>query len=551
MLYIVTQLVVLLTSLRNLIISVYNKKTLWAALYGKEQFLKSLIVWAVIPEIIAFFITIYTCDWYYSEYRNGLVASTIFIPYIIILLPLSLTIISNCRFNIKEPSHARATIMIYCIIIMFVAVFFIAQALSQLKMREMIFGEVNPSAVTFWSSFIVVNASILFSFFVFKAFFPSPKKPPKKSYTLTNSKIKQKEKRLEQLQRITNKGKVHFLLKYSVRVSLLLSLLFAIKINYIIGIILFIPFLIIFSILGVSGYNAMSFNIGKLQKEIETKNYIAEQTLSKFQWLGFLLIIFSMITPLFYQKELLEWSEEIEKYITNSPEILNTMKKLTPSIDNDTTKIKTVELDNGFTLYIPKDYISRNKIRFRTSFFDAKKQDYIFLNTMLPDLLPWKPTKELIAQHKHKQKILSRIKENASSLEESDANYIMLLITSAFNFNSTNPIDIYKEEVSHALFNNDFTIQDGLKIYNYKTYQAPDSKGRRFRTTKDFIVPKDKSSFMYLTCTKEGKCILARNYKGIGIMLRFSKGILGKWKDIEIKSNNLIDEFLKKKESNN
>ena len=528
----------------KLIRSSYNKEIFVNALKGKEPFWKSLIIWGIIPEITFFFITIYACAWHYSEYYNGLFASTISLPYLLFIIPLSLTIISNCRFNIKEPSHARAILMIYCIAIMLVAVFFIGQALSGLKMRQFIFNEVNPSAFTFWSSFVVTNMSMIVSFIILKAFFPSPKKSSQKLDTLNNEQIEKKEKRLEQLQRITNKGKTHFLLKHSVGVSIMLSLLFAIKINYIIGIILFIPTLIIFSILGVGGYNGMLFNIKKLKKEIETKNHIAEQTLSKFQWLGFLLIILSMITPLIYQKELLTWSEGIKEYIDNSTKISDIKKELIPPANDIFTKLKTIKLDNGFTVNIPKNYISRKKIRFRTSFFDANKQKYIFLNTMLPDLLPWKPTKELIAQHKHKQKILSRIKEDASSLEESDANYIMLLITSAFNFNSTNPIDIYKEEVLSAPFNDDFTIQDGLKIYNYSTYEAPDSKGRRFRTTKDFIIPQDNSIFMYITCTKEGKCILARNYKGIGMMLSFSKGVLGQWKDIETKSNNLIDEFI-------
>ena len=166
----------LLSILINIIPEI-NKQSLLFALNGKERFIKSFILWSVLPNFIMFKILVIVSFFIHNSITNveylhtGLLIAPFFLLYFITVVPLSLTIIFNCRLNIRDKSYSRFLIILYCLCISWLVGSATSILIYKFELGHFVSHYIEDRYILFVISYFVLMVLIIISFFIFKTIY--------------------------------------------------------------------------------------------------------------------------------------------------------------------------------------------------------------------------------------------------------------------------------------------------------------------------------------------------------------------------------------------
>ncbi len=371
-----------------------------------------------------------------------------------------------------------------------------------------------------------------------------------KDELLSEEEYKKKEKQLEAYRKIQREGIWLRSLKMALGLSIGLSILPALSQPLIAVLPRFIFSFIICFIIFLATWPNVGRKIKHLTAELEQKKKIKKtRKTDPIHLLIFFILLAIILLPVVFKKEISELDRKFNE--------LNNRTKIEKV--NAEYSLKPVTLNIKFSdqfsadMTIPEAYLAMgNTYKKDGVLSDILSTTKIHLAAFLPDMEPWKLTKETLEQIQQDSEIL---KDKDTSLVNrilrSDHNFISINLTSFFPKSSQEAGAIYskiqrrKTQDYHLITSED---KYGLHVYDAEVAIPSNLEGRSvyFYTTGIVAEPINEKAYPPMIFICDSICTILSNYQDkAGLAVSFHSANLAKWQEIWEKANSKVNSMIK------
>ncbi len=303
-------------------------------------------------------------------------------------------------------------------------------------------------------------------------------------------------------------------------------------------------------ILAALAWSGISNKIENITKELEQGFIIKEKRRTNpLHLLIFFLLIPIIISPLFFKKELNVLDKKYDEYKNNK--IIQTINK-EYSLEPTEIEIQVSDGSKAF-MTIPKAYLSVDNSFQRDGIFsDLYSSNKVHLAATLPNLEPWKLTKEALEHMQTQSKVNKQMKIEEGFIMDkimnADSNYVGIGITlfAPFTYNDILPMYSKASTLSLSALHDEENY--GLNIYHTKLKVPGKLQGNQVYFYNDGIlaVPVNQNEYPPMIFGCNTTCTIISSYNNkVGLILTFHSVHLDKWQEIWKKANSKLNDEIK------